>query len=397
VELHRPCRLGDTGPVAAEVRAKLAVLGLMSPAEQLSDPATATYDEVCDRAVRHFQQQRGLTVDGLVGPETYRALEEARWRLGDRLLTHAVTHPLVGDDVAALQQRLLDMGFDPGRVDGIFGRRTAAALKEFQRNVGVIADGTCGPATFKALDRLAHTVVGGRPADLRESEQFYNAGPALTGKTVVLDPGHGSDARGVRAHGLAEADVVTDLAARVEGRLAATGVNAYLTRGPQGGLDDTARAKFANTARADLFLSLHVDANVSPRASGVATYYYGNTWLGRRSAVGERLAALVQEEVTARTDLLDCRTHEKTWDLLRLTRMPAVRVEVGYLTSPEDARRLGSPAFRDAVAEGLVVAIQRLYLPPDLSPDLSPECPAARTDERTDPDVGPRAEPALTG
>ena len=38
--------------------------------------------------MRAFQQQRGLSVDGIVGPLTYRMLEEARWRLGDRLLTH---------------------------------------------------------------------------------------------------------------------------------------------------------------------------------------------------------------------------------------------------------------------------------------------------------------------
>jgi N-acetylmuramoyl-L-alanine amidase len=47
---------------------------------------------------------------------------------------------------------------------------------------------------------------------------------------------------------------------------------------------------------------------------------------------------------------------------LRRTSMPAVRVDVGYLTNPEDARRLADPAFRDTVADSVVVAIQRLYL-----------------------------------
>ena len=49
----------------------------------------------------------------------------------------------------------------------------------------------------------------------------------------------------------------------------------------------------------------------------------------------------MQREVVARTDLLDCRTHGKTWDLLRRTRMPAVRLELGYLSHPGDAA--GSP------------------------------------------------------
>jgi N-acetylmuramoyl-L-alanine amidase len=54
-----------------------------------------------------------------------------------------------------------------------------------------------------------------------------------------------------------------------------------------------------------------------------------------------------------------------TWDLLRRTRMPSVRIELGYLTNPGDASRLSSASFRDHVAEGIVVAVQRLYLPPE--------------------------------
>jgi N-acetylmuramoyl-L-alanine amidase len=54
--------------------------------------------------------------------------------------------------------------------------------------------------------------------------------------------------------------------------------------------------------------------------------------------------------------------------LLRLTRMPAVRIEVGHLTNPGDAARLADPAFRDIVAEGVLIAVQRLYLPDDLDP-----------------------------
>jgi len=67
----------------------------------------------------------------------------------------------------------------------------------------------------------------------------------------------------------------------------------------------------------------------------------------------------------ARTDLLDGRTHAKTWDLLRYTSMPAVRLELGYLTHPGDAARLASAEFRDVIAEAIVVSVQRLYLPSD--------------------------------
>ena len=122
----------------------------------------------------------------------------------------------------------------------------------------------------------------------------------------------------------------------------------------------------ANEVGADLLLSLHVDGFSSPQANGVAAYYYGG---GESvSTMGERLADLVQRELVARTGLLDARIHGKTWALLRLTRMPAVRVELGYLTSPIDRARLVDPLFRDAVAEGLLVAVQRLYLAQDDDP-----------------------------
>jgi N-acetylmuramoyl-L-alanine amidase len=80
--------------------------------------------------------------------------------------------------------------------------------------------------------------------------------------------------------------------------------------------------------------------------------------------VGERFAGLVQREICARTDLVDLRSHPKTWDLLRRTRMPAVRIEIGYVSNPGDAARLSHADFRDVVAEGIAAAVQRLYLPP---------------------------------
>lgn len=363
-------RRGDTGPAVAEIRAKLGLLGLLAEGEnaELLDPAGALFDEPTDRAVRAFQQQRGISVDGVVGSRTYHALEEARWRLGDRILFFVPGRLMAGDDVATLQQRLLDMGFDCGRVDGLFGVETEQALREFQRNIGGAADGTCGPATFKALTQLTRTVVGGQPHAMRDSEAITRAGPALAGKLLIIDPGHGGPRGPDTEDGIDDDEVVYDLASRIEGRLTAAGASAFLTRGPDGYAEvptEEERADFANAAGADLVVSLHVTRHPNPHASGVATYYYGNDEYGHYSTVGEQLASLVQREICARTDLVDCRVHAKTWDLLRRTRMPAVRVEVGYLSNPGDALRLADAAFRDVLAEAVAAAVQRLYLPPD--------------------------------
>jgi N-acetylmuramoyl-L-alanine amidase len=336
----------------------LATLGLLDN----TDPgAVDVFDEATELAVRHFQQRRGISVDGAVGAETYLALTGAHWRLGDRVLSHDAAQPLSGDDVAALQVQLLELGYDVVRADGVFGASTAEGTRAFQRDYGLVADGICGFATFRALRQLGRRVVGGRPQWLRESAAVAASGPNLLGKRIVVDPGHGGDDPGTVYGELTEANLVWDLATRLQGRLSALDVRSWVTRGPKNGATDEQRAALANEVGADIMLSLHIDGFSSAKASGVAAYYYGG---GESvSTIGERLADLVQRELVARTGLVDGRTHGKSWGLLRLTRMPAVRVELGYLSSPIDRARLTDPLFRDTVAEGLLVAVQRLYLP----------------------------------
>lgn len=357
----RPIRRGDRGPAVIEINQILAELDLLSGGGD-------EFDEATERAVRSFQQTRGLTIDGEVGDETWRALDAARWRLGARALYLAMPEPLVGEDVRALQERLLEMGYDVGRADGIFGPNTARSVAQFQREVGLQPDGACGPQTMHALKRLGRKVVGGRPQWLREAEAFRRSGPNLIGKVIVIDPGHGGSDPGVVVPDgplrWTEADLAFDMAARLEGRLAAAGMRVHLTRGPGSGpaLSSIARAELANELGADLFISLHIDGHRNPEADGVAAFHYG-TGNGVTSTVGERLAGLVLREIVKRTGLRNCQTHPKTWELLRLTRMPAVRVEVGYLTSPSDRERLIDPGFRDRVVEAIVAAVQRMYFP----------------------------------
>jgi N-acetylmuramoyl-L-alanine amidase len=350
-------RRGDSGPAVVEIRATLGRFGLVTT----GSPDDDRFDTETERAVRAFQQQRGLIADGIVGPATYRALREAGWTLGDRMLAYLVSSPMSGDDVLALQERLLELGFDPGRPGGVFDEQTEHALRKFQREYGIVPDGVCGPATLRSLRQLGRKVTGGRPRLMREQEVLRQAGPRLRGKRIVVDPGHGGTDPGVVASGVAEADLMWDLARRLVGRMSATGMDAMLTRQEDTCPTDTERAAFANTAGADLVLSLHTDANSSMHAQGLATYHFGNG-SGATSTVGEALAGFIQRELLIRTAMLDCRSQARTWELLRLTRMPAVRVEIGYLTNLGDRRRLLDPAFRDVVAEGILVAVKRLYL-----------------------------------
>jgi N-acetylmuramoyl-L-alanine amidase len=363
----RPIRRGERGPAVAEIHGILHGLDLF-PSARADVPTPDEFDWATETAVRAFQQSRGLSVDGEVDEETWRELDAARWRLGQRALYHAIPEPLVGDDVRQLQERLLEMGYDLGRPDGIYGSATARAVAQFQREVGLAPDGSCGPHTLGALRRLGRKVVGGRPLLLREADAFRASGPALLGKRIVIDPGHGGPDPGmVVPDGVLrwiEADLVYDLAARLEGRLGAAGMRVHLTRGPMPGsaVPDRERAALANQLGADLFISVHLDGHANPAADGVATYHYGLE-SGVTSTVGERLAGLVQREIVARTGMRNCQIHAKTWELLRLTQMPAVRLDAGYLTSPLDRARLTDPFFRERIVEAVMAAVQRMYYP----------------------------------
>jgi N-acetylmuramoyl-L-alanine amidase len=341
VSLH----LGDSGDAVSILSNTLQRLGLLHA-------STSLFTIEVESAVKAFQQSRGLTVTGVVDEQTSQTLEEARWKLGDRTLSLTLPKLMRGDDVAQLQSRLSELGFNCGRVDGIFGPLTEKAVQEFQKSAGIKVDGRCGASTVMSMMRLMKVVSGGAPAQLREQVAREGRGPALAGKVIVLDPGSQC----------ADPAITFDIAQRLEGRLIALGVTVFLTRSASTNPTDQERIDRANNTGADLVISFAIDTYKNENAHGVATYYYGADAHGVHSVVGERFATLVQREITARTDLSNCRTHAKTWDLLRRTKAPTVRIDLGYASNPGDASRLQDPDFRETVVESLMIAIQRLYL-----------------------------------
>jgi N-acetylmuramoyl-L-alanine amidase len=364
-------RRGDSGPAVAAVCDRLILSGDLpsrpagaAPTDHVGHPV---FDEWVEQAVKSFQQRRGLIVDGIVGRSTYAVLDGARWALGDRVLRYVPDHFIEGDDVVALQARLVELGFTPGKVDGLHGPGTDAALRAFQAACGLVPDGTVGPETMRAFTGLRRSVGGGSANALREREQIRRSGYNLSGRTIVLDPGHGGgDAGASGHHGLVEARLALDLARRVEGRLSAHGVSVVFTHteATDGGTDEE-RAAFANSLEADLVLSIHTDHSASGSAHGASTYFYGhpdNEAHSDWSVIGESFADLVLREIVARTGLTDCRAHARTWPLLRRTRMPAVRLDLGYLSHEGDATALADAHTLDRVAEAVVVALQRVYL-----------------------------------
>ncbi len=339
-------RYGDRSDEVADVQARLRGLGFTIA----DDPGV--FGPSTRAAVRAFQQQRGILVDGIVGPNTWSELVEASWRLGQRQLY--LKRPYMrGDDVLELQARLNALGYDAGREDGIFGPDTDQAVRAFQREYDVAEDGIFGPRTHAALAGLRVD----RPstsAPLRE-ELRRTARGGVAGALVVIDPGHGGEDEGERGcDGLVEADLCWDLAQRVADRVARSGAQVRFTRTESEGPDVPTRAARANDAGADVFVSLHLNAHPDPRAEGSSAYHF------RTSRSGERLADAIQNRLVA-LGLKDCRCHPRSYPILRETRMPAVLLEPGFITSHRDAPRLASPDFRSDIADAVASGLRRYF------------------------------------
>ncbi|MCY4068208.1 MAG: peptidoglycan-binding protein [Acidimicrobiaceae bacterium] len=172
-------RRGDSGDDVADLRRRLAVLGYGAGDSQHFDTET-------EAALRSFQGDRGLVVDGICGRHTWNALVEAAHRLGDRLLYYRV--PMMrGDDVADLQRKLGQLGFDPQWVDGVLGPQTNRAIRQFQRNLGLREDGMVGRSSTDALERLtSRTRSRVTIAEVREHERIRRQPTRVEGRRVVL-------------------------------------------------------------------------------------------------------------------------------------------------------------------------------------------------------------------
>lgn len=217
-------------------------------------------------------------------------------------------------------------------------------------------------------------------------------------RTIVLDPGHGGSETGATGpEGTLEKDltllIAQQLAARLEEQL---GVRVVLTRTTDVDLGLDERAALANQLRADLFVSIHLNSSPRAGARGAETYFLSMQASDQRAALtaaaenlgqsvepiaagpdaelqlilwdlaqsqhlaaSQRLAALIQQELNVQLDLRDRGVKQAPFRVLMGASMPAVLVELGFLSTPGEEALLRTPAHRASLAEALVRAIAR--------------------------------------
>jgi peptidoglycan hydrolase-like protein with peptidoglycan-binding domain len=295
---------GDRGEPVRDIQGRLSALGI-----DLDPDRRGTFGPGTDAAVRGFQRMRGLPEDGIVGPETWRTLVDAGYGLGDRMLYRRV--PMMrGDDVATLQKRLNALGFDSGKVDGIFGADTLTALLDFQRNRGMPEDGIAGHEITDELVLMARATDKPGREQVREREWLSSLPSTLAGQRFYLDPACPDEAT---------ADTTWPVVLATVAALRSEGAQAIISRSVDTAPPERLRARRANRLDVQLVIAFTV-----PPDGVEGVFYFASEHSS--SAAGETIA-------TAVADRLGLAPLGRATPMLKETRPPAVVVATRTLSA----------------------------------------------------------------
>jgi len=295
-------RVGDEGSAVRDIQDRLSDLGF-----ECAPDARSCYGDGTRGAVIAFQRARGLDADGIVGPDTWRSLYEAGYRLGDRILF--MRRPMMrGEDVAELQSRLNALGFDSGKVDGIFGPGTESAVIDFQHNRFLAEDGKVGPEVVIEIHLVTRGEMREGRESIREREWLRLLPATMAGARVFLD----ADCRDPE-----EARDAWEAASAAALAIQEAGGVPVMSRSSDIALPERLRARRANRIGSDLIVAFRLN-----REGGEEVYYFASEHSSSRA--GEELARSL-------ADALGARVEGRASAMLKETRAPAAVVAMSSL------------------------------------------------------------------
>lgn len=184
---------------------------------------------------------------------------------------------------------------------------------------------------------------------------FAFAASAAGRPLVVIDAGHGGqDCGGMPGQQIPEKGYALDVAQRLESALRRAGFSTVMTRSRDVFIALDQRVAIANQYRNAIFVSIHFNGASNMDAFGIETYYYS----GRESA---SLASSIHRSVLGATGTADRRIRTRSLHVIRLTRMPAVLCELGFLTNRAEYRRIDTRSYRQRLAEAVAGGVISRY------------------------------------
>jgi N-acetylmuramoyl-L-alanine amidase len=183
----------------------------------------------------------------------------------------------------------------------------------------------------------------------------------LSSKVIVLDAGHGAHDSGAHLAGVKEKNVTLFLTKFVRDALIREGATVIMTRNTDTYPSLTARSELANSSKADVFISIHVNHPGSKKTtpSGTMTFHHGSSTVGRLLAEcvhGEIVKAKLLPSMGIKSDYSIY--PGKGFAVLRLSKMPSVLIETGFISNPKDRQVIQTPEFGKVLAEGIVKGLK---------------------------------------
>lgn len=180
--------------------------------------------------------------------------------------------------------------------------------------------------------------------------------PLKKKKLIIIDPGHGGFDMGATTEVLVEKNLSLEMADVAKKHLSKMGYRVILTRTRDEFVPLEKRALVANQTKSHLFLSLHFNAYKDPQPHGIEIFYYSKGEK-ERSHSSKRLAKLVLARILSRTKAASRGVKSGNLHVIRNTEMPAILIEGGFLTHPQEHARLADPKYIEemgrAIAEGV--------------------------------------------
>ena len=192
-------------------------------------------------------------------------------------------------------------------------------------------------------------------------------------KIVYLDAGHGGYDPGASYFGISEKSLTLAIQSRVKAKLEAEGYQVVTTRTSDTYVDLADRSRAANASESDIFVSIHINASGSSAAQGIETYYYqpyaeypsriNATYHANptRLSMSDTLANAIQSSLINATGAQNQGVKRQTFAVLRETTAPAVLLELGFLSNPQEATRLNTSAYQETLANAIVAGIKSYY------------------------------------
>ncbi|WP_060681416.1 N-acetylmuramoyl-L-alanine amidase [Virgibacillus halodenitrificans] len=179
----------------------------------------------------------------------------------------------------------------------------------------------------------------------------------LSGYHFIVDAGHGGKDGGAMAKKMKEKDLTLSTAKLLAEELKEEGAAVTLSRKDDTYISLDNRTIISNTSDADAFISIHYNANKNPKAAGISTFYH--------SSKHSKLANKIQNALVITTSMNDRGTKQANYKVLRSNRKPAVLLELGFITNPDELDKIKSIIYQKDAAEGVVEGIKKYFLEND--------------------------------